>query len=96
MSHKRIWQFYKPKNFKEQVSNLPSSVKPSLTEAMRSLSESNNPLLLGDKKKTLGFYAIRLNDEYRLSYDIFDPIKKIIIIYRVGDHPFVYGPKSKD
>lgn len=96
MSHNpKKWDFEKPKDFKEQVKNLPKIVRPRLTEVMTLLSESDNPLALGKKKLTKygEFYAIRLNDYYRLSYDILHPRIRVIIIYRVGDHNFVYGKK---
>ncbi len=96
MSHNpKKWQFEKPKDFKEQVLDLPKEVRPRLTEVMTLLSESNNPLIEGKKKATRNgeFYTIRLNDTYRLAYDVPDPKNKTIRIIRVGSHNFTYGKK---
>jgi mRNA-degrading endonuclease RelE of RelBE toxin-antitoxin system len=62
---------------------------------MTLLSESDNPLSLWKKKTTKygEFYTIRLNDIYRLAYDIPDPKNKKIRIIRTGDHNFTYGKK---
>lgn len=89
------WEFKKPRDFREQVLNLPKEVRPRLTEIMTLLSGSDNPLRLGKKKITERgtFYTLWLNTTYRLSYDIPDFNNKIIEIYRVGDHYFVYGKK---
>lgn len=88
------WQFEKPKDFRDQVLDLPKDVRPRLTEIMTLLSESENPRVLGKKKNTKRgeFYTIRLNDTYRLSYGL-DMKNKKINIYRVGDHWYVYGKK---
>jgi mRNA-degrading endonuclease RelE of RelBE toxin-antitoxin system len=88
------WEFVKPKDFRDQVLGLLKSIRPRLTEIMTLLSESNNPLGLGKRKLTKygEFYTIKLNDSYRLSYDL-DPKDRKIIIYRVGDHNFVYRKK---
>lgn len=87
------WQFQKPIDFKEQVLALPKPVRSKLTWVMTLLSESINPIGFGEKKYTKYgiFYTIRLNDSYRLAYDIVDYENRIIRIYRVGDHRFVYG-----
>jgi hypothetical protein len=60
---------------------------------MTLLSEARNPLSLGEKKITKYgvIYAIWLNDYYRLSNNILYPGKKVITIFRVGDHKFVQG-----
>lgn len=87
------WRFLKPKDFKDQVLKIPQTVRPRVTEVMTLLSESTNPLALGEKKNTKYgvFYTIKLNDSYRLAYNIMDSEIKIIQIIRVGDHRFVYG-----
>jgi mRNA-degrading endonuclease RelE of RelBE toxin-antitoxin system len=89
----RKWDFEKPKDFKAQYLALPKEIRPRLAEVMTLLSESDNPLTLGKKKKTRRgeLYAIRLSDYYRLSYYIQHPEKRKINIYRVGDHKYVQG-----
>ena len=95
MSHDpKKWDFTKPEDFRSQVINLPKSLRPKLTEIMTQMSESDNPIALHKKKITPRgeFYTEKLNDDYRLSFNVDFKNKRIIII-RVGDHKFVYGKK---
>jgi mRNA-degrading endonuclease RelE of RelBE toxin-antitoxin system len=86
------WIFVKPKDFREQVLRLPPPVRRNLTSTMTLLSESPNPLVYGRKKTTKygEFYALKLDNTYRLSYTVQSFKEKKIVIYRVGDHNFVY------
>jgi mRNA-degrading endonuclease RelE of RelBE toxin-antitoxin system len=95
MSHNpKKWDFTKPEDFGDQVRNLPQHLRPKLTEIMTLLSESNNPIASHKRKTTPRgeFYTERLNEDYRLSFNV-DFTKRRIIIIRVGDHKFVYGKK---
>ncbi len=62
---------------------------------MTLLSESNNSLVDGKKRTTRSgeFYSIRLNDTYRLAYNVPDPKNKTTRIIRVESHNFTYGKK---
>lgn len=84
---KSKWIFNKPKDFRKQVVDLPSNLRPILTNIMTQLSESTNPNFLGKKKNSKHgvYYAIRLNDSYRLAYYTNFQAHEIVII-KVGSH----------
>ncbi|MPZ05130.1 MAG: hypothetical protein GEU26_01710 [Nitrososphaeraceae archaeon] len=88
------WDFTKPEDFRSQVLKLLPSLRPKLTEVMTALSESENPIASHKKKITPHgeFYTERLNDDYRLSFNVDFKNRRIIII-RVGAHKSVYGKK---
>ena len=87
MSRSR-WILRKTDTFKRLYRSKPVEIQRKVDEALRLLAESENPLLLGKKKKPFGFRAYELTSKERLAYHMEDGV---IVLDKVCDHKLVYG-----
>ena len=65
----------------------PVEIQGKVDEALRLLAESENPLLLGERKKPSGFRAHGLTGEGRPAHRMEDGV---MVPDRVRDHKLVY------
>ena len=84
------WQIEITPTFKALYSRKDSILKARTDRKIETLQQSENPLHLGSKKKSLGFYALDISRSHRIAYDV-EFNRRIISLLKVCSHKQVYG-----
>jgi len=82
------WILLETDTFKKLYKSKPAEIQRKVDNALRLLADSENPLLLGKKKKPLGFWAYELTSKERLAYHM---VGEVIVLDKVCNHKVVYG-----
>lgn len=92
----RPWGIRKPDDWGKQIRALPPNVLKKFDTVASLLTDADNPRKHGVRKTTkYGYlFVAELDRSYRLVYDVLDA-EHMILIYRVGNHPDVYGKESR-
>lgn len=85
-----MWNFDYKSKFIRQYKQLSPDLQKKVKSALEDLTNSENPLRLGDYKSSLRAYAYVLDKSNRILYNVrFGD--NIIELVRVGDHKMTYG-----
>ncbi len=90
MSIEPEWQIEEPHNIRKIFKKLGQPEKKQHLEAIRTLTQSDDPKAHGDYKKSLGYFTYDISSSFRITFDI-DYQKRIIYILSIGDHKQTYG-----
>ncbi len=85
-----IWSFIITPNFKRLFKNKDTEMQERTKKKIKELGSVENPLLLGEKKGNLGFYAVNLNRSNRVAYMVDFKAAEIYLL-KVCSHKQVYG-----
>lgn len=84
-----MWNFEYSQKYVKQYKLLSSDLQIKVKEALASLAKSENPLKLGEYKKSLGAWAYDLDRKNRILYNVrFND--NVIELLRVGSHDKAY------
>lgn len=83
-----MWEFDTKSKFKKQYKKF--NKKDAVKKALKQLSSSEDPRVLGIYKKHLQVYAYEIDAKNRILYNVIDE-KNTIELIRLGDHKEVYG-----
>lgn len=84
------WSFIVTPNFKRLFKNKSTELQERTKKRIKELESVENPLLLGEKKGNLGFYATDISHSDRLAY-VVDFNSSEIYLLKVCSHKQVYG-----
>jgi mRNA-degrading endonuclease RelE of RelBE toxin-antitoxin system len=85
-----VWSFIVTPTFKRLFKNKNTEMQERTKKKLRELESVENPLLLGEKKGNLGFYAVDISRSDRIAY-IVDFKTSEIYLLKVCSHKQVYG-----